>query len=198
MQRNASTNVAGSLAQPPSWANPHARGQKRQLQAQQVGSGKRCGRPTMMRSWCLARCSRCGIWCANSGAMRTGEIATNWPQTQILMVSGLPVLCHIAPASTSFTITRRPRISSLSCSQTSRAPACASRCSRSTSTSLWNMVRATTMIPWQRLTRSLVVKNPLSPAEHPGGLGVNNELFEQSLEQFVVRTSLLLCARPLC
>ncbi|KAL3481842.1 Longin-like domain-containing protein [Aspergillus californicus] len=32
-----------------------------------------------------------------------------------------------------------------------------------------------------------VVKNPLSPVEHPGGLGVNNELFEQSLEQFVTR-----------
>uniref|UniRef100_A0A093UWY2 Trafficking protein particle complex subunit n=1 Tax=Talaromyces marneffei PM1 TaxID=1077442 RepID=A0A093UWY2_TALMA len=32
-----------------------------------------------------------------------------------------------------------------------------------------------------------VVKNPLSPVEHPGGLGVNNELFEESLEQFVTR-----------
>lgn len=32
----------------------------------------------------------------------------------------------------------------------------------------------------------VVVKNPLSPVEHPGGLGVNNELFEESLEQFVV------------
>lgn len=32
----------------------------------------------------------------------------------------------------------------------------------------------------------LVVKNPLSPIEHPGGVGVNNELFEESLEQFVV------------
>ena len=31
-----------------------------------------------------------------------------------------------------------------------------------------------------------VVKNPLSPVEHPGGAGVNNELFEESLEQFVV------------
>ncbi|KAI5289779.1 TRAPP subunit bet5 [Ascosphaera aggregata] len=31
-----------------------------------------------------------------------------------------------------------------------------------------------------------VVKNPLSPTEHPGGIGVNNELFEESLEQFVV------------
>ncbi|KAJ5414553.1 hypothetical protein N7509_001180 [Penicillium cosmopolitanum] len=30
-----------------------------------------------------------------------------------------------------------------------------------------------------------VVKNPLSPIEHPGGVGVNNELFEESLEQFV-------------
>lgn len=35
-------------------------------------------------------------------------------------------------------------------------------------------------------SRFVVVKNPLSPAEHPGGLGVDNELFEQSLEQFVV------------
>lgn len=33
---------------------------------------------------------------------------------------------------------------------------------------------------------STVVKNPLSPVEHPGGVGVNNELFEESLEQFVV------------
>lgn len=32
-----------------------------------------------------------------------------------------------------------------------------------------------------------VVKNPLSPVEHPNGLGVNNELFEITLEQFVVR-----------
>ncbi|KAI9924391.1 hypothetical protein ASPWEDRAFT_167367 [Aspergillus wentii DTO 134E9] len=32
-----------------------------------------------------------------------------------------------------------------------------------------------------------VVKNPLSPVEHPNGLGVNNELFEESLEQFVTR-----------
>ena len=31
-----------------------------------------------------------------------------------------------------------------------------------------------------------VVKNPLSPIEHPGGLGVNCELFELGVEQFVV------------
>ncbi|RMZ81210.1 hypothetical protein DV737_g2627, partial [Chaetothyriales sp. CBS 132003] len=30
-----------------------------------------------------------------------------------------------------------------------------------------------------------VVKNPLSPVDHPGGIGVNNELFEASLGQFV-------------
>lgn len=36
------------------------------------------------------------------------------------------------------------------------------------------------------ITDRKVVKNPLSPIEHPGGIGVNNELFEQSLEQFVV------------
>jgi len=32
-----------------------------------------------------------------------------------------------------------------------------------------------------------IVKNPLSPVEHPGGIGVNNELFEEGLEQFVTR-----------
>lgn len=31
-----------------------------------------------------------------------------------------------------------------------------------------------------------VVKNPLSPTEHPGGLGVNCEMFELGVEQFVV------------
>ena len=30
-----------------------------------------------------------------------------------------------------------------------------------------------------------VVKNPLSPVEHPGGVGVDNEIFERSLEQFL-------------
>jgi hypothetical protein len=40
---------------------------------------------------------------------------------------------------------------------------------------------------WVNIYVEFVVKNPLSPVEHPGGLGVNNELFEASLEQFVVR-----------
>ncbi|KAI9671260.1 MAG: TRAPP subunit bet5 [Trizodia sp. TS-e1964] len=31
-----------------------------------------------------------------------------------------------------------------------------------------------------------VVKNPLSPVEHPGGIGVANELFEMGLERFIV------------
>lgn len=44
----------------------------------------------------------------------------------------------------------------------------------------------TLVMYWRLLTRYLVVKNPLSPVEHPGGIGVNNELFEESLEQFVV------------
>ena len=30
------------------------------------------------------------------------------------------------------------------------------------------------------------MKNPLSPVEHPGGVGVNCELFELGVEQFVV------------
>lgn len=32
-----------------------------------------------------------------------------------------------------------------------------------------------------------VVKNPLSPVEHPRGIGVNCEMFELGVEQFVVR-----------
>ncbi len=32
-----------------------------------------------------------------------------------------------------------------------------------------------------------VVKNPLSPVEHPGGEGVANELFELALDQFITK-----------
>lgn len=32
---------------------------------------------------------------------------------------------------------------------------------------------------------ALVVKNPLAPVEHKGGAGVNNELFELGLDQFI-------------
>ena len=41
-----------------------------------------------------------------------------------------------------------------------------------------------------------VIKNPLSPVEHPGGIGVNCELFELGVEQFVVSTTgfLLYCS----
>ena len=34
-------------------------------------------------------------------------------------------------------------------------------------------------------TDEIVVKNPLSPAEHKGGVGVKNELFELGLDQFI-------------
>lgn len=39
---------------------------------------------------------------------------------------------------------------------------------------------------WSMLYVEYVVKNPLSPVEHSGGLGVVNELFEASLDRFVV------------
>jgi len=39
---------------------------------------------------------------------------------------------------------------------------------------------------WATLYVEYVVKNPLSPVEHPGGVGVNNELFELGLDRFVV------------
>lgn len=39
---------------------------------------------------------------------------------------------------------------------------------------------------WANLYVEYVVKSPLSPAEHPGGVGVANELFEGGLESFMV------------
>ncbi|KAF2205568.1 snare-like protein [Delitschia confertaspora ATCC 74209] len=38
---------------------------------------------------------------------------------------------------------------------------------------------------WANLYVEYVVKNPLSPVEHPGGIGVANELFERGLDAFV-------------
>lgn len=39
---------------------------------------------------------------------------------------------------------------------------------------------------WATLYVEYVVKNPLSPLEHPKGVGVANELFEGGLESFIV------------
>ncbi|KAK4972502.1 hypothetical protein LTR28_012565 [Elasticomyces elasticus] len=38
---------------------------------------------------------------------------------------------------------------------------------------------------WSNLYVEYVVKNPLSPVEHPGGIGVANELFELGLNTFI-------------
>ncbi|KAJ4982663.1 sybindin-like family protein [Stagonosporopsis vannaccii] len=38
---------------------------------------------------------------------------------------------------------------------------------------------------WANLYVEYVVKNPLAPVEHPGGVGVSNELFERGLEAFL-------------
>ena len=39
---------------------------------------------------------------------------------------------------------------------------------------------------WANLYVEYVVKNPLAPVEHAGGVGVANELFEGGLEGFMV------------
>lgn len=39
---------------------------------------------------------------------------------------------------------------------------------------------------WANLYVEYVVKNPISPVEHTGGVGVANELFEGALESFIV------------
>lgn len=39
---------------------------------------------------------------------------------------------------------------------------------------------------WATLYVEFVVKSPLSPTEHPKGVGVANELFEGGLESFMV------------
>ena len=54
-----------------------------------------------------------------------------------------------------------------------------------------NMVRASIQYTQANASKMvadliLVVKNPLSPIEHPRGVGVNCELFELGVEQFVV------------
>jgi trafficking protein particle complex subunit 1 len=41
---------------------------------------------------------------------------------------------------------------------------------------------------WATLYVEYVVKNPLSPVEHTGGVGVANELFETALDKFVQAT----------
>ncbi|KAB2576932.1 Sybindin-like protein [Lasiodiplodia theobromae] len=38
---------------------------------------------------------------------------------------------------------------------------------------------------WANLYVEFVVKNPLAPVEHPGGVGVANELFEMGLDSFI-------------
>lgn len=38
---------------------------------------------------------------------------------------------------------------------------------------------------WANLWVEFVVKNPLSPVEHPGGVGVANDMFEKGLEAFI-------------
>ncbi|OAL50909.1 snare-like protein [Pyrenochaeta sp. DS3sAY3a] len=38
---------------------------------------------------------------------------------------------------------------------------------------------------WANLYVEYVIKNPLAPVEHPGGIGVANELFERGLEAFI-------------
>lgn len=44
---------------------------------------------------------------------------------------------------------------------------------------------------WANLYLEYVVKNPISPVEHPGGIGVANELFDGGLESFIVRQTTL-------
>jgi hypothetical protein len=41
---------------------------------------------------------------------------------------------------------------------------------------------------WANLYVEYVVKSPISPVEHTGGVGVANELFEGALESFIVRS----------
>lgn len=60
-----------------------------------------------------------------------------------------------------------------------------------------NMVRNAIISPRIALVEfNEVVKNPLSPIEHPGGVGVNCELFELGVEKFVVSLASEVFRRP--
>lgn len=50
---------------------------------------------------------------------------------------------------------------------------------------MWSLVSRPNPIPTSEADLLVVVKNPLSPVEHPSGEGVANELFEMALESFV-------------
>jgi len=50
---------------------------------------------------------------------------------------------------------------------------------------------------WANLYVEYVVKNPISPVDHPGGVGVANELFDGGLESFIVRSDYELPLRVL-
>jgi trafficking protein particle complex subunit 1 len=52
-----------------------------------------------------------------------------------------------------------------------------------------NNLRVVLQQIWANLYVEYVVKNPLSPVEHPGGVGVATELFEMGLDRFVVSES---------
>ena len=49
-----------------------------------------------------------------------------------------------------------------------------------------NNMRAYLHQIWANLWVEFVVKNPLAPVEHPGGIGVANEAFEKGLEAFLM------------
>lgn len=49
---------------------------------------------------------------------------------------------------------------------------------------------------WATLYVEYVVKNPLSPLEHPKGVGVSNQLFEGGLESFIVSRHAIKSLRP--
>lgn len=134
-----------------------------------VSDVKLCPRKTM-RSSCLVRYSLYGGWFGRLGAKMTGM--------SVFLLKGIVSKCEYSFLS------YRTGEYKLHYFETPTNL----KFVMLTDTRIGNMRTVLHQI-WANLYVEYVVKSPISPVEHPGGIGVANELFEGGLEGFMVSMS---------
>lgn len=138
-----------------------------------------------MRNWFLVSSSRFATWCASWVVTMIGMVSLCCYDLVALMHIQLPLLQNEPVQAAFLWDPDQYQVRDAHGHQSRKhdigttADLCQSLC--------W--IWFATKSPFRCLTDLFfaVVKNPLSPVEHHGGAGVNNELFESMLEQFVVR-----------